>query len=155
MEDALAAFSDEPAPSSSKAAAAAAAVVAAPPPPSATQQQQEQQQERGPASKRADKLRGGDSTPQRARQAIDLGLEKFQAQEYRAAIDLFQLALEVGWWVGWLGLWGVCCMRIDGAPTPPRPAAPCRANPSRRAPSPPLSTPPLPTCTTRSCRARA
>ena len=89
MEDALAAFSDNPSPSSSKAAAAAA--VAAPP-----SAQQQQEQERGPASKRAAKLLSGERTPQRAREAIDMGLEKFQASDYRAAIDLFQLALEVG-----------------------------------------------------------
>ena len=100
VDDALAAFSDDPAPSSSKPAAAAAAVAAPPAPPAVQQQEQQQQQERGPASKRADKLRSGDSTPQRAREAIDLGLEKFQAQDYRAAIDLFQLALEVGGWGG-------------------------------------------------------
>lgn len=33
--------------------------------------------------------------PQRSREAIDLGLAKFKAGEYQAAIELFELALEL------------------------------------------------------------
>lgn len=50
-----------------------------------------QQGERGPASQRADKLRGESDTPRRAREAIDLGLKKYQAGEFQAALDLFQV----------------------------------------------------------------
>lgn len=93
-EEAFAAFADD-APSSSSPAQAGAA--------SAAQQQQGRQQgeaaprqgERGPASKRADKLRGEADTPQRAREAIDRGLQLFSAGQYREAIDMFQLSLEV------------------------------------------------------------
>lgn len=93
-EEAFAAFADD-APSSSSPAQAGAA--------SAAQQQQGRQQgeaaprqgERGPASKRADKLRGEADTPQRAREAIDRGLQLFSAGQYREAIDMFQLSLEL------------------------------------------------------------
>lgn len=49
------------------------------------------QGERGPAAQRADKLRGESATPRRAREAIDLGLKKYQSGEYQAALDLFQV----------------------------------------------------------------
>lgn len=96
-EEAFAAFADDT-PSSSSAAQAGAA--------SPRQQQGRQQEqateaaprrgERGPASKRADKLRGEQDTPQRAREAIDRGLQLFSTGQYREAIDMFQLSLEVG-----------------------------------------------------------
>lgn len=50
-----------------------------------------QQGERGPASKRADKLRTEADTPRRAKEAIDQGLKKYAAKEYQAALDLFQV----------------------------------------------------------------
>lgn len=95
-EEAFAAFADDT-PSSSSAAQAGAA--------SPRQQQGRQQEqateaaprrgERGPASKRADKLRGEEDTPQRAREAIDRGLQLFSTGQYREAIDMFQLSLEL------------------------------------------------------------
>ncbi|KAI3436014.1 hypothetical protein D9Q98_002071 [Chlorella vulgaris] len=89
--DALAAFADGPAAPASSSSKTGAAT---------TQQQQQEgvdagQQQRGPAGQRADKLKGDSSAPKRAREAIDQGLQKFQAKDYRAAIDLFQLALEL------------------------------------------------------------
>ncbi|KAI7841388.1 hypothetical protein COHA_005006 [Chlorella ohadii] len=66
-----------------------------------------QQGERGPASQRADKLRGESDTPRRAREAIDLGLKKYQAGEFQAALDLFQLSLELP---------GSGVMRMAGSP---------------------------------------
>jgi hypothetical protein len=96
-EDAFAAFADEEA-----VAAAAVAMTTAVPAKEGQQdaqqtpQERQRDQARGPASKRADKLRGEAGTPKRAREAINLGLQRFQERQYAAAIDLFQLALEVG-----------------------------------------------------------
>ncbi|KAL4458694.1 hypothetical protein ABPG75_013559 [Micractinium tetrahymenae] len=92
-DDAFAAFADETPGSSSPAQATAAP----------TQQKQQEQApeaapwrgERGPASKRADKLRAEADTPQRAREAIDRGLQLFNGGQYREAIDMFQLSLEL------------------------------------------------------------
>lgn len=94
-EEAFAAFADD-APSSSSSSSPAQSGAAS------AQQQQEgaeaapRRGARGPASQRADKLRSEADTPQRAREAIDRGLQLFGAGQYREAIDMFQLSLEVG-----------------------------------------------------------
>ena len=78
-EELLAAFADDDAPSSSSSGAAAAATAPAPQQAEEEEQQQEEavprQGTRGPASKRADKLREEADTPQRAREAIERGLQ--------------------------------------------------------------------------------
>ena len=85
----MAAFSDDEPQAQSSGSKAAA-------PPKQQEQQAEgeaapQEQQRGPASKRADKLRGEADTPRRAREAIDLGLQRYQERQYQAALDLFQV----------------------------------------------------------------
>ncbi|KAL4420136.1 hypothetical protein ABPG77_010352 [Micractinium sp. CCAP 211/92] len=95
-EEAFAAFADD-APSSSSSSSSSPAQSGA----ASAQQQQEgaeaapRRGARGPASQRADKLRSEADTPQRAREAIDRGLQLFGAGQYREAIDMFQLSLEL------------------------------------------------------------
>lgn len=107
-EDAFAAFADEPSrPASTREPAVAEA------------ESEEQPRSRGPASKRADKLRGEGSTPKRAREAIELGLDKFQQKQYQAAIDLFQLSLEVSTGALLCGGHGTpCCCCFSSPPLP-------------------------------------
>jgi hypothetical protein len=107
-EDAFAAFVDEPAQPAASRIQEPAAVEA---------EEEAQPRSRGPASKRAGKLREEGGTPKRAREAIELGLEKFQQKKYQEAIDLFQLSLEVS--AHWLAPGG-----CDGS-GPARPAASC------------------------------
>ncbi|PSC71097.1 Tetratricopeptide-like helical [Micractinium conductrix] len=89
-EEAFTAFGDDSEPSSSSSSSSKAALAVAEP-----AQRQQPQRGSGPASARADKLRSEAGTPQRAREAIDAGLQKFAAGEYQTAVDLFQLSLEL------------------------------------------------------------
>ena len=103
-EEAFTAFGDDSEPSSSSSSSSKAALAVAEP-----AQRQQPQRGSGPASARADKLRSEAGTPQRAREAIDAGLQKFAAGEYQTAVDLFQLSLEVRWWrEGGGGPWRRC-----------------------------------------------
>lgn len=109
----LAAFADdEPAPEQQQApakqqkggkrgkrkggAAAAAAAQQSDDEESEDEEAAPRQGERGPAAQRADKLRGESDTPQRAREAIEQGLKRYEAAAYQEALDFFQVGVH-GW----------------------------------------------------------